>query len=258
MGGHFHDIAAGTATPKAYEFAWNDDVIAMNQFAGVLSNATEGVAAALNTETKGVPLVVFNPLNIAREDVVEAERGLSRRHAEGVRVTGPDGKEVPAQISNGKVIFVAKAPSVGYAVYDVQPGAGRAPHRTLRVSENSLENQYYRVKLNADGDVASIFDKSIAGNCWRRPRAWRSPTTTRAVAGLEHGLGPGAGRAESICRRSGEDSRRGKRSGARGSGSFARNRGLAICPDHQPFGGRCGEASRVRQRDRLEHAKNRI
>jgi alpha-mannosidase len=35
MGGHFHDIAAGTATPKSYEFAWNDDVIAMNQFAGV-------------------------------------------------------------------------------------------------------------------------------------------------------------------------------------------------------------------------------
>ena len=41
MGGHFHDIAAGTATPKSYEFAWNDDVIAMNQFAGVLNNATE-------------------------------------------------------------------------------------------------------------------------------------------------------------------------------------------------------------------------
>ena len=83
MGGHFHDIAAGTATPKSYEFAWNDDVIAMNQFAGVLNNATEAVAAALNTETKGVPVVVFNPLNIAREDVVEASVELSRRHAEG-------------------------------------------------------------------------------------------------------------------------------------------------------------------------------
>ncbi len=47
-------------------------MIAMNQFAGVLTNATEAVAAALNTETKGVPIVVFNPLNIAREDVVEA------------------------------------------------------------------------------------------------------------------------------------------------------------------------------------------
>ena len=49
-------------------------MIAMNQFAGVLTNATEGVAAALNTATKGVPVVVFNPLNIAREDVVEADR----------------------------------------------------------------------------------------------------------------------------------------------------------------------------------------
>ena len=82
MGGHFHDIAAGTATPKSYEFAWNDDVIAMNQFAGVLSDATEAVAAALNTETKGVPLVVFNPLNIAREDLVEAGRGLSWRRTQ--------------------------------------------------------------------------------------------------------------------------------------------------------------------------------
>ena len=35
MGGHFHDIMAGTATPKAYEYSWNDDVIAMNQFANV-------------------------------------------------------------------------------------------------------------------------------------------------------------------------------------------------------------------------------
>ena len=128
MGGHFHDIAAGTATPKAYEFAWNDDVIAMNQFAGVLNNATEAVAAALNTTTKGVPIVVFNPLNIVREDLVEASVSFPEGIPKEVHVIGPDNKEVPAQISNGKVIFLAKVPSVGYAVYDVQPGAG-APDR---------------------------------------------------------------------------------------------------------------------------------
>jgi alpha-mannosidase len=162
MGGHFHDIAAGAATPKAYEFAWNDDVIAMNQFAGVLNNATEAATAALNTYTKGVPVVAFNPLNIAREDVVEASVNFPEGMPKAVHVTAPDGKEVPAQISNGKVLFVAKVPSVGYAVYDVQPGAGVArTASTLQVSENSLENQYYRVNLNADGDVASIFDKSI-------------------------------------------------------------------------------------------------
>ena len=162
MGGHFHDIAAGTATPKSYEFAWNDDVIALNQFAGVLNDATQGVAAALNTQTKGVPVIVFNPLNIAREDLVEATVNVPGLIPTVVHVTGPDDKEVPAQISNGKVLFLAKAPSVGYAVYDVQLGAGiPATSSNLHVSEDSLENQYYRVKLNSDGDVASIFDKSI-------------------------------------------------------------------------------------------------
>ena len=108
MGGHFHDIAAGTATPKSYEFAWNDDVIAMNQFAGVLSDATEAVSAALNTETKGIPLVVFNPLNIAREDLVEAKVNFPGGMPTAVHVIGPDNNEVAAQISNGKVLFAAK------------------------------------------------------------------------------------------------------------------------------------------------------
>jgi len=162
MGGHFHDIAAGTATPRSYEFAWNDDVIAMNQFAGVLNNATEAVAAALNTEAKGVPLVVFNPLNVAREDLVEASVDFPSGVPKAVHVTGPDGKDVAAQISDGKVIFTASVPSVGYAVYDVQPGGrGEVTSSKLSVSKGGMENQYYRIRLNADGDVASIFDKTI-------------------------------------------------------------------------------------------------
>jgi alpha-mannosidase len=161
MGGHFHDLAAGTATPKSYEFAWNDDVIAMNQFAGVLNNASEAVAAALDTRAKGVPIVVFNPLNIAREEVVEAGIEFSGGMPSAVSVIGPDGKETPSQMSNGKVLFVATVPSVGYAVYDVQPGAASGRASALHVSENLLENQYYRIKLNQDGDVSSIFDKSI-------------------------------------------------------------------------------------------------
>jgi alpha-mannosidase len=161
MGGQFHDIAAGTATPKAYEFAWNDDVIAMNQFAGVLNNASEAVAAALDTRTKGVPIVIFNPLNIAREEVVEASIEFSGRMPDAVQVIGPDGQPTPAQISNGKVLWVARVPSMGYAVYDVRPGAAAGLRSALQVSENSLENQYYRVQLNHDGDVSSVFDKSI-------------------------------------------------------------------------------------------------
>jgi len=160
MGGHFHDIAAGTATPKSYEFAWNDDVIAMNQFAGVMADASEAVAAGLDTQTRGVALVVYNPLNVAREDLVEAKVDLPVG-AKSVRVVGPDGIAVLAQLSNGRVLFLAKVPSVGYAVYDVEPAAKEDSNSALHVSESTLENARYRVRIDPTGDIGSIFDKSI-------------------------------------------------------------------------------------------------
>ncbi|MGH9943151.1 MAG: alpha-mannosidase, partial [Pyrinomonadaceae bacterium] len=114
MGGQFHDILPGTATPKAFEFSWNDDVIAMNQFAGVLTSATEAVASGLNTEGQGSSIVVYNPLNIAREDVVEASVSFAGGVPKAIRVFGPDGREVPAQVSGERdgavqILFLARA-----------------------------------------------------------------------------------------------------------------------------------------------------
>jgi alpha-mannosidase len=160
MSGQFHDTAAGTASPRAYQFAWNDDVIALNQFADVLTSATEAVASALNTETKGIPVVVYNSLNILREDIVEAEVHFPDGMPEAVKVLDPDGKEVPAQVKGGEVLFLAKTPSVGYAVYEVYTAASE-PSTELKVTRSSLENARYRVTLNAAGDVSSIFDKSL-------------------------------------------------------------------------------------------------
>jgi alpha-mannosidase len=62
--------------------------------------------------------------------------------------------------AGNKVLFVARVPSVGYAVYDVQPAAAAA-RSTLQVNRSSLENARYRIELNQNGDVASIFDKSV-------------------------------------------------------------------------------------------------
>ena len=161
MGGQFHDLLPGTATPKAFEFAWNDDVIAMNQFAGVLTSAATAIASGLNTQTKGTAIVVYNPLNVERQDIVEAAITFPNGTPKAVRVVGPDGNEVPAQLNNGKVLFLAKAPSVGFAVHDVQPADSASSVSELKVTESSLENARYRVRIDANGDVASIFDKKI-------------------------------------------------------------------------------------------------
>jgi alpha-mannosidase len=161
MGAQFHDIIPGTSVPKAYEYAWNDQILAMNQFAGVLTSATEAVTAALDTETTGASIVVYNALNIAREDLVEATVDFPGGVPQAVRVVGPDGREVPAQVTgHGTVLFVASMPSVGYAVFGVQP-ANAPASSTLSVTETSLENARYRVQIDTHGDIASIFDKSL-------------------------------------------------------------------------------------------------
>jgi alpha-mannosidase len=168
LGGQFHDIMAGTATPRAYEFSWNDDVLAMNQFAGVLTSATEAVASALDTRGQGVPIVLYNPLNIDREDVVEATVPLPGGAPHAVGVYGPDGKEVLSQLEDGsgktKILFLAKVRAVGYAVYDVVPvrtATSADREHALSVSETGLENARYRLRLDQNGDVASIFDRSL-------------------------------------------------------------------------------------------------
>ena len=145
--------------------------MAMNQFAGVLTSATEAVASGLNTRTKGTPVVVYNSLNIAREDVVEAKVALPAG-ARGVRVTGPDGKEVPAQLADsGKIMFLAKVPAVGYAVYDVQAGSPAASS-VLKASEAGLENARYSLKVNQSGDITSVFDKQVKKELLSSRSAW--------------------------------------------------------------------------------------
>lgn len=168
MTGQFHDIIPGTSIPKAYEYAWNDEVLALNQFSGVLTRATGAVASALDTDVSGSAIVVFNALNIQREDVVEAKVSFPGAPPAGVRVIGPDGRRVPAQLTGeNTVLFLASVPSVGFAVYDVQAvdetaaaGPGTVP-TPLSITESSLENGRYRVELDANGDMASIYDKRL-------------------------------------------------------------------------------------------------
>ncbi|CAN5699788.1 glycoside hydrolase family 38 C-terminal domain-containing protein [soil metagenome] len=156
LGSQMHDMLPGTSLPQCYEYCWNDELLALNQFASVTQTGVGVVASQMDTQGQGVALVVYNPLSIEREDVVEADL---KNVGDPPRVIGPDGKEVPSQkIGEGKIAFLATVPPVGFATFDVRP-SNKERANGPRITERSLENERFRVTLNDAGDIASVFDK---------------------------------------------------------------------------------------------------
>ena len=161
----FHDDLTGTSIPEAYTFSWNDEIIALNRFSSILENATGAVSRGLDTRAQGQAVVVYNPLAVEREDPVDAQVTFTGTAPKQARVFGPDGAEVPSQVVESKgntlhVLFLAKAPSVGYSVYDVRPSDTPCALNTgLAVTGSSLENGQYRVRIDSNGDVAGVTDK---------------------------------------------------------------------------------------------------
>ena len=159
-----HDDLTGTSIPAAYEISWNDELLALNRFSTVLTDAVSVVSRGLDTRGRGVPLVVFNPLSVARVDAVEATVELD---GPALRVVGPDGEGVPSQEVPGagdgrRLVFLARLPPVGFAVYRVVVADRPKPaNPELAVDQNGLENQRYKVCLDEAGDVASVLDKRL-------------------------------------------------------------------------------------------------
>lgn len=172
LANQMHDILPGTSIPEAYTYSWNDEIVAANLFAAVLTDSVGAIVGQMDTTVKGLPIVVYNPLAIEREDVAVAEIPCiydDGYRPESVRVFDHAGRETTSQLvsvdgSTMKILFIAKVPPVGMAVFDVrmsdetETGASE-----LKVTNSSLENDHYRVTVNEAGDVASIIDKKNAG-----------------------------------------------------------------------------------------------
>jgi len=164
----FHDDLTGTCIPQAYQFSWNDEIASLNQFAGVLTSSTSAVASVLDTQGDGIPLVVYNPVSMARHDVVEATVRFPSVPPLNIKVSdGATGREVLSQVlsragSDVRILFRADVPSVGYKVFRVSSAtsaAAAAKTSDVEISGAGLENNRLTVKVDRNGDISSIYDK---------------------------------------------------------------------------------------------------
>ena len=153
----FHDDVTGTSIPRAYEFSWNDELLSLKQFSEVLTTSVSGIVRQMDTQVSGTPVVVYNNEAFPVTSIAEVEV------MSNATVTGPDGKAVPSQVveKNGKkvVLFQASVPTTGFAVYSIKDS--KKPTKLRSEQSNEIENSRYKLTLDENGDITSLYDKQV-------------------------------------------------------------------------------------------------
>ncbi len=165
-----HDSVTGTSCDRAMLDMMHQYREALNLSSEALTNALKYNAGKINTGgIKGIPIVVFNPLNWERTDVVTATIRLKASINKFSLVDSKKNK-INYQIErllrkNGEqeiqLIFVAEnIPSLGYAVFYVVESNEKQAIAPTR-NGNSIENEFYRIIVDEKkgGGIVSLYDK---------------------------------------------------------------------------------------------------
>ncbi|MDX1286210.1 MAG: hypothetical protein R3182_14420, partial [Draconibacterium sp.] len=167
----FHDIIPGTLTGLAADDAIKD-YKKLNQIVTEQLNAgLENIGNRINTsEMEGIPLVVYNPHSWNVSSYVNADIQFVQPVSEFI-ITDKNGTQVNFSVlkeSKDKTKFRVNLiandiPGLGYKVLEVKKGKAEKLDSDLKVFENKIENEHYRIEWDETG-VTQIFSKKTNQN----------------------------------------------------------------------------------------------
>jgi len=165
---HFHDIMPGSGIAVNYLDAKRNLEEVGRSASSLLQGAFEAILAHAKTDAPGTPIAVFNSLSWPRTEVVEAAVQLPGRAAARVVMVDAQGRPVPTHTLSldagthvARILFEARAPALGFAVYYARTDVAPAPIPAgVQSSATSLENTFVRVTLDPKtGCITSLLDK---------------------------------------------------------------------------------------------------
>lgn len=161
---HPHDSICGCSTDEVHRenltrFAWSQQIAneIINQS---LRTISEGIETNGEAQTH---LVVFNPLGWTSTGVARAKLRIPPEMG-GFSVRYFEGRAVPFQVLERRkdeteiLLLAENVPMCGYKTYGVHPSEGTEALTSLQASGNTMENEFLKVKINANGAL-TITDK---------------------------------------------------------------------------------------------------
>lgn len=163
----FHDILPGSSITQVYAdarrdfqkiFALGERVRAEALDALIGEHAPDPAAASPDAQT----LVLLNPAPFSREDPCEVALPASRfvpslldEQARPLLV-----QEIARDDHERRVLVGAAAPALGYRALSLAAGAAAAEVRgDLYITRDTLENRFFRLRLDERGQIVSLYDK---------------------------------------------------------------------------------------------------
>lgn len=169
----FHDDLPGTSVQRAYRRSWNDYAMSLNQFTNEYEGAVKAIASKLDTSfVKGTAIVVNNPMEYERTNIVTVKIP-AKLCGKNITVLDAEEKEYAAQVTEVKngiatILACVTVPPMGYKVFDIRNRKCQVKSK-LFASIGMIENEKYRVSLNSNGDISSIFDKDLKKEILKKP-----------------------------------------------------------------------------------------
>lgn len=154
----FHDVLPGSSVTLVYKETEEDYKNAFKLIEDAASKAVTNLTGKIDTQGVGECAVVFNTLPWDRDAIA----AIPLKDTGSYSVLDRQGAPVPSQISaDGKAIHIsAHAPALGYSTYRVVKGTQETETKPLTVSTNLLENRFFKIKIDDQGLMTSIYDKT--------------------------------------------------------------------------------------------------
>lgn len=161
-------MVGGGFVTREQRAAWQEQQVAgIETYVGTLQKAAGERLGGLIAATGRAPrFFVLNPLGWIRTDAADfAYDGPADIHVRDLAA----GRDAPHQLvrHDGATylrILAREVPSAGYKVFEIRPGAGKAPtDAAAQVDGEVLENSAVRLVLERDGAIRSLVDKRNGG-----------------------------------------------------------------------------------------------
>lgn len=174
----FHDILPGSSISEAYGDVFDAFGFSRHTANKILWASLQRIAEKIDTQGRGVPVIVFNPHAWPIKAPVEIEWMLDYRPEkekhDNISVMDDNGNEMASQLQKTssitgwewrkRICFAANVPSFGYRVFRLVASPGdflpKAEKRyPLEIGRKYIANRFFKLTWDEQGRFVSLFDR---------------------------------------------------------------------------------------------------